>query len=88
MWFSNYPDLLVDLRGDGVESIIDKVEAAVDAYPYASAYRTWPGPNSNTFTVFVGRQVPELGVYLPPTAVGKDYLANGALMGPAPSGTR
>lgn len=87
MWFSNYPDLLVDLRGDGVESIIDKVEAAVDAYPYASTYRTWPGPNSNTFTAFVGRQVPELGVDLPPTAVGKDYLANGALMGPAPSGT-
>jgi len=87
MWFSNYPDLLVDLRGDGVESIIDKVEAAVDAYPYASTYRTWPGPNSNTFTAFVGRQVPELGVDLPPTAVGKDYLTNGALMGPAPSGT-
>jgi hypothetical protein len=87
MWFSNYPDLLVNLRGDGVESIIDKVESAVNAYPYASTYRTWPGPNSNTFTAFVGRQVPELGVDLPPTAVGKDYLANGQLIGPSPSGT-
>ena len=86
-WFSNYPDLLVDLRGDGVESIIDKVEAAVDAYPYAGTYRTWPGPNSNTFTAFVGRQVPKLGVDLPATAVGKDYLANGDLIGPSPSGT-
>ena len=87
MWFSNYPDLLVDLRGDGVEELIDKVEAAVDAYPYANTYRTWPGPNSNTFTAFVGRQVPELEIDLPPTAVGKDYLANGSVVGPTPSGT-
>ena len=44
-------------------------------------------PNSNTFTAFVGRQVPELGIDLPPTAVGKDYLTNGAVIGPSPSGT-
>lgn len=87
MWFSNYPDLLVDMRGNGVEDIINKVEVAVEAYPYAKTYRTWPGPNSNTFTAFVGRQVPELGIDLPPTAVGKDYLANGSLVGPTPSGT-
>tara|TARA_B100000686_G_C16440074_1_gene786520 strand:- start:234 stop:476 length:243 start_codon:yes stop_codon:yes gene_type:complete len=31
--------------------------------------------------------VPELGIDLPPTAIGKDYLANGAVMGPTPSGT-
>ena len=77
MWFSNYPELLVDLRGQDVEDVIDKVEAAAAAYPYAATYRTWPGPNSNTFTAFVGRQVPELGIDLPPTAVGKDYLTNG-----------
>ena len=87
MWFSNYPELLVDLRGQDVEDVIDKVEAAVAAYPYAATYRTWPGPNSNTFTAFVGRQVPELGIDLPPTAVGKDYLTNGAVIGPSPSGT-
>ena len=87
MWFSNYPELLVDLRGDGVEAIIDEVEAAVAAYPYSRTYRTWPGPNSNTFTAFVGRRVPELGLDLPPTAVGKDYLADGAVVARSPSGT-
>ena len=87
MWFSNHPTLLVDLRGAGVDAVIDKIEAAVNDYPYAREYRTWPGPNSNTFTAFVGRRVPELGVNLPPTAIGKDFLANGAFVGPAPSGT-
>ena len=87
MWFSNPPDLLVDLRGDGVDAVIDRVEAAVLDYPYAREYRTWPGPNSNTFTAFVGRQVPELHLELPTTAIGKDYLADGAVTDRAPSGT-
>ena len=87
MWFSNYPELLVDLRGGGVEAVIDKVELAVEKYPYSGIYRTWPGPNSNTFTAFVGREVPELGLDLPPTAVGKDYLTDGSVIGPSPSGT-
>jgi hypothetical protein len=86
-WFGARPEKLVDLRGAGVEGIVTKVEAAVAAYPYPSSYRTWPGPNSNTFTAWVGRQVPELRLKLPPTAIGKDYLAGGALAGPTPSGT-
>ena len=47
----------------------------------------WPGPNSNTFTAFVARAVPELRVDLPPTAIGKDYLPNGHIVAPSPSGT-
>ena len=43
-WFGSRPDLLVDVRGDGVDALIDRVEAAVRAYPYPSSYRTWPGP--------------------------------------------
>ena len=86
-WFSNPPQLLVDRRGAGVEALIDRIEAAVAAYPYAGEYRTLPGPNSNTFTAFVGRRVPELRLDLPPTAIGKDFLADGALVGSAPSGT-
>jgi hypothetical protein len=86
-WFGDRPEKLVDLRGDGVDEVITKIQAAVAAYPYPWAYRTWPGPNSNTFTAWVGRQVPELRLKLPPTAIGKDYLANGALAGPTPSGT-
>ena len=86
-WFGGRPEKLVDLRGDGVDAIVGKIEAAVAAYPYPSSYRTWPGPNSNTFTAWVGRAVPDLRLKLPPTAIGKDYLAGGALAGTTPSGT-
>jgi hypothetical protein len=86
-WFGVRPDLLVDLRGPEMDAIVEKVQAAVAAYPYPDSYRTWPGPNSNTFTAFVAREVPELRLSLPPTAIGKDYLAGGAPVGVAPSGT-
>ena len=45
----------------------------------------WPGPNSNTFTAWVARAVPELEVDLPPTAIGKDY-SGAKLIDSAPSG--
>ena len=86
-WFGSRPELLVDRRGTGVDSLIARVEAAVAAYPYHASYRTWPGPNSNTFTAFVARSVPELRLALPPTAIGKDYLPGGALAALSPSGT-
>lgn len=86
-WFSSRPLLLADIRGDDVDAVIDKLEAAIDAYPYQREYKTWPGPNSNTFTAFVARRVPELRLDLPPTAIGKDFLGNGDMFGKAPSGT-
>jgi hypothetical protein len=86
-WFGSRPDLLLDLRGEGVDALIARVESAVAAYPYPSSYRTWPGPNSNTFTAFVARSVPELRLVLPPTAIGKDYLPGGAFAALSPSGT-
>jgi len=73
-WFGNPPELLGDIRGPGVDAIIDRIETAVAEYPYPGRYHVWPGPNSNTFTAFVLREVPELRVDLPPTAIGKDYL--------------
>ena len=85
-WFGNRPQLLSDLRGEGVDEIIGRIEAAVQRYPYPDQYRVWPGPNSNTFTAFVTREVPELRVDLPPTAIGKDYLGLNPL-GVTPSGT-
>jgi hypothetical protein len=86
-WFGEKPQLLLDRRGPGVDALIDKLRAAIAAYPYPHEYRAWPGPNSNTFTAFVARQVPELGLALPSIAVGKDYLPDGALVASAPSGT-
>ena len=87
LWYNARPDLLLDRRGPAVEGLIDSIEKAVAEYPYTHRYRVWPGPNSNTFVAFVARQVPELGLDLPPTAIGKDYLAEGQLMDRMPSGT-
>ena len=86
-WFGSRPDLVVDRRGPGVDELITEVEAAVKAYPYPTSYRTWPGPNSNTFTAYIGRAVPGLRLDLPSTAIGKDYLPGAALAGLSPSGT-
>jgi hypothetical protein len=86
-WFGARPQLLLDRRGAGVDALIDKLRGAIAAYPYPHEYHAWPGPNSNTFTAFVARAVPELGLALPSTAVGKDYLPDGALVASAPSGT-
>jgi hypothetical protein len=73
-WFGNRPHLLKELRGPGVDALIERIEAAVKRYPYPRTYHVWPGPNSNTFTAFVLRAAPELRIDLPPTAIGKDYL--------------
>jgi hypothetical protein len=73
-WFGAKPELLSDLRGEGVDDVIDRIEAAVAEYPYPGQYRVWPGPNSNTFTAWVLRHAPEVRADLPPTAIGKDYL--------------
>lgn len=86
-WFGAEPTIVLDRRGAGVDDLIAKTRAAVARYPYPHEYRAWPGPNSNTFTAFVAREVPELGLALPSNAIGKDYLPGGALFAAAPSGT-
>jgi hypothetical protein len=73
-WYGNRPLLLADVRGTAVDRVIARIRAAVENYPYATTYRLWPGPNSNTFTAYVLRAVPELRVDLPANAIGKDYL--------------
>lgn len=86
-WFGAMPEIILDRRGPGVDAVIEKIHAAVAAYPYPRSYRAWPGPNSNTFTAFIGRAVPELRLDLPSNAIGKDYLPNGSVFAAAPSGT-
>ncbi len=86
-WFNAQPELLAERRGADTEELIDQIESAVAAYPYSDRYKVWPGPNSNSFTAFIARRVPGLGLDLPPTAIGKDYLPDGDLLGPTPSGT-
>ena len=86
-WFNSPPELLAERRGESAARLIDRLEEAVAGYPYADKYRVWPGPNSNSFTAYVARQIPELGLDLPPTAIGKDYLVDGSLVGLLPSGS-
>ena len=86
-WFGAAPELLADLRGPGVDEVIAKIDRAARGYPYNGNYGLWPGPNSNTFVAHVAREVPELRLDLPPTAIGKDYLTNGHMIARAPSGT-
>ncbi len=84
-WFGAEPRIVLDRRGKDAEALIEEIRAAVASYPYPNEYRAWPGPNSNTFTAYVARQVPELGLELPSNAIGKDYLPGGAVFAPAPS---
>jgi hypothetical protein len=86
-WFGNRPELLADVRGPEAALAIEKILKAVETYPYANEYRLWPGPNSNTFTAYVGRHVPELRLHLPVTAIGKDFPTDGWPVDRAPSGT-
>lgn len=76
-WFGNRPQVVADLSGDAAEAMIPKILDAIRDYQYGHAgdYRLWPGPNSNTFVATVLRAVPELGITLPPNAVGRDFRA-------------
>jgi len=85
-WFSVRPELLSEVRGDRAAALIPRIKEAVLRYPYAYHYRTWPGPNSNSFVAWIGRQVPELALRLPVTAVGKDYLGEGNMVSVPPGG--
>jgi hypothetical protein len=85
-WYGNAPELLAEKRGAAAEALIPRIDMAAKSYPYPDEYNAWPGPNSNTFTAWITREVPELRADLPPTAIGKDYLGS-SVIGAAPSGS-
>lgn len=85
-WAGNRPYIIKDIRGAEAEEIAQKLPGVVKRYPYANDYQVWPGPNSNTFTAYISREIPELELDLPPTAIGKDYLVDGSIFGTAVSG--
>lgn len=86
-WWGHQPELLLDIRGEKAQKLIPEVVAAANQYPHQKNYHAWPGPNSNTFTAFIGKQVPELGLDLPSTAIGKDYREVKDIVGLSPSGS-
>lgn len=75
-WYGSAPVLLHDIRGDRAQALIDDVHDAALSYPFPGVYKMWPGPNSNSFTAWIGLEVPELGLSLPAKALGKTWMIN------------
>ena len=73
-WYGAKPRLLKSHRGAEAEALIEAVDAAARSYPWKQEYKAFPGPNSNTFTAWVARQVPELELELPFSAIGSGYV--------------
>ena len=69
---------LKEIRGAGVDNLIAAVDHAAQSYPWPDRYVTFPGPNSNTFTAWIGKKVPQLGLELPLSAIGSGYADSGA----------
>jgi hypothetical protein len=86
-WAGNPPERLADLRGIRAKEAILHAETAIQDYPHHAEYTTWPGPNSNSFVAHILRSIPQSGIELPTTAIGKDYIAGPGLFAKAPSGT-
>ena len=85
-WYGQPARILAELRGPEAAAAIPRIEALIASYPYNDRYVMWPGPNSNTFTAYIGRRIPELRLNLPTTAIGKDYLVGESLLAPTIAG--
>ena len=74
-WFGNLPVAIADISGADAEKLIPQIETEIANYRFARAgdYRIWPGPNSNSFVAAILRSIPQLGISLPPNAVGRDF---------------
>jgi hypothetical protein len=73
-WYGSQPTVLKEHRGAGVDSLIEAIDKAAESYPWKTTYKAFPGPNSNTFTAWISKQVPELGLDLPFSAIGSGYV--------------
>ncbi len=73
-WYGEKPRILKEHRGVGVDELIDAVDKAAHTYPWKTTYKAFPGPNSNTFTAWIAKQVPELELDLPFSAIGSGYV--------------
>ena len=73
-WYGQKPRILKSFKGTGVDELIVAVNNAAEDYPWKDTYRAFPGPNSNTFTAWIAKQVPKLELNLPFSAIGSGYL--------------
>ena len=87
-WYSNEPTIHYTARGERAERLIPGIERAVREYRWRKRgdYAIWPGPNSNTFVATIVRAVPGFDASVPPTALGRDFPADGRWFVPARDG--
>ena len=88
-WFGQAPDEVYAADGAEAEAAIPPMREAIATYRFRHLgdYTAWPGPNSNTFVATVMAAIPHLHASLPPTAIGKDYPADGRWLALTPSRT-
>jgi hypothetical protein len=73
-WYGSPAILLHEIRGVAAEALIDQVHDAALSYPFDREYKMWPGPNSNSFTAWIGLEVPGLNLDLPLKAIGQSWM--------------
>ncbi len=73
-WYGERPRLIKEFRGKDTEKLISAVDKAARNYPWPETYKAFPGPNSNTFIAWIAKEVPELSLNLPFSAIGSGYL--------------
>ncbi|PIP96091.1 MAG: hypothetical protein COW00_20060 [Bdellovibrio sp. CG12_big_fil_rev_8_21_14_0_65_39_13] len=73
-WYDSPPKMLYEARGEKAHKIIIQLKNLIKTYPFKDRYTVWPGPNSNTFVAYMIRNIDELDIELPASAIGKDYL--------------
>lgn len=74
-WYGARPRLLKAHSGHDAEMLINAIDTAARQYPWSHTYKAYPGPNSNTFVAWIGKQVPQLELHLPFSAIGSGYVS-------------
>ncbi|MDT0596625.1 DUF3750 domain-containing protein [Glaciecola petra] len=72
-WYGSKPEKVLSIQGDKAKLLIPKMLEAIARYPYADEYTVFPGPNSNTFPAWLGREIPELELDMPFNAIGSGF---------------
>jgi hypothetical protein len=80
-WYGSKPEMIFAAKGKKAENMIPQIYAAVNSYPYQNFYRTYPGPNSNSFISHIMRLTSGFDVALPTNAIGKDWIHRGKFFG-------
>jgi hypothetical protein len=67
--------VILNYQGSQATDALAKIESAIKKYPFVGENTGLLGPNNNTFTAYLLRQL-QSDVELPSNAMGKDYLGD------------